>query len=256
MPQPDQAARPLEAIVLAGGFGTRLRAVVADVPKPMAPVAGRPFLEHVLRGLARQGVPRAVLGVGYLHEQIVAHFGLRFEGMALDYEIEHTPLGTGGAIAAALERIEGEAALVCNGDTWLALELPALMALWRQHRQPVIVAREVPDVARYGALDVEHAGTGGRVLGFAEKGRSGPGLINAGVYVLPRTLFADGTPPVPFAIEADVLASLVKRAPVHAFVSDGEFIDIGIPEDYARAQGMRFGSGPDNASQPMEPHAR
>ena len=100
---PGTQTPALEAIVLAGGFGTRLRAVVADVPKPMAPVAGRPFLEHVLRGLAAQGVPRVVLSVGYLHEQIVAHFGPHFEGMAVDYEIESSPLGTGGAIAAALK---------------------------------------------------------------------------------------------------------------------------------------------------------
>ncbi len=240
---PGTATPALEAIVLAGGFGTRLRAVVSDVPKPMAPVAGRPFLEHVLRGLAAQGVPRAVLSVGYLHEQIVAHFGQRFEGMAVDYEIEASPLGTGGAIAAALGRCSGEAVLVLNGDTWLDLDLAALLALWAASREPVIVAREVPDVARYGALEVEGGATGGRVLRFAEKGRQGPGLINAGVYVLPRDLFGGQPPAPPFAIEADVLAPLVQRATVRAFVCDGEFIDIGIPEDYARAQQMRLAPG-------------
>jgi D-glycero-alpha-D-manno-heptose 1-phosphate guanylyltransferase len=226
-----------EAIVLAGGFGTRLRAVVADVPKPMAPVAGRPFLEFVLGGLARKGVRRVVLSVGHLADTIVAHFGSSFEGLALDYAVETTPLGTGGAVAAALQRCSSASVLVLNGDTWLDLELHALVDHARQQQAPVIVAREVDDVARYGSLQVEQ----GRVLRFAEKGRSGPGLINAGVYLLPRDVFGSTAPPPPFSIESDFLAGYVRSHRVEAFVTHGEFIDIGVPEDYHRAQGMNLG---------------
>jgi D-glycero-alpha-D-manno-heptose 1-phosphate guanylyltransferase len=231
----------VDAIVLAGGFGTRLRSVVTDLPKPMAPVAGRPFLEHVLWGLSRQGVRRAVLSVGYLHEKIVGHFGPRFENLALTYVVEDTPLGTGGAIAAALPHCHSEAVLVLNGDTWLDLPLAPLLALWRAHREPVIVAREVPDVSRYGALDVDGQASGRRVLRFAEKGRSGPGLINAGVYLLPNDVFGGRPPASPFAFEAGFLAPLVASASVRAFVCSGEFIDIGVPEDYERAQSMALG---------------
>lgn len=227
----------MEAVVLAGGFGTRLRSVVADVPKPMAPVGGRPFLDYVLAGLARKGVTRTVLSVGFMSEKIIAHFGESHGAMVLDYEIENEPLGTGGAVAAALRRCAGDAVLVLNGDTYLDLELQALIAHWQVHRVPVIVARAVDDVARYGQLDV----AGGRVLRFVEKGGHGPGLINAGVYVLPRSLFAEHLPPIPFSLEAGFLAGYVATHPTDAFVTRGEFIDIGIPEDFARAQGMAAG---------------
>jgi len=226
-----------EALVLAGGFGTRLRTVVADLPKPMAPVAGRPFLEFVLGGLARHGVPRAVLSVGYLSDIIIGHFGHVFQGMALDYAVEATPLGTGGAVAEGLRHCAGPAVLVLNGDTWLDLELHALVGHWQREQAPVIVAREVDDVARYGSLQVED----GRVVRFVEKGPAGPGLINAGVYLLPRDLFAAGAPAAPFSLEADVLAPCVRSRRVDAFITRGEFIDIGIPDDYHRAQRMRLG---------------
>ena len=227
----------MEAVVLAGGFGTRLRTVVADVPKPMAPVGGRPFLEYVLGGLAGKGVKRAVLSVGYLHEKIVAHFGDRFGSMALDYAIETEPLGTGGAIAAALLKCSSDPVLVLNGDTYFDLEVQALAAHWQRHHAPVIVAREVDDVSRYGQLDV----AGGQVRRFVEKGGSGPGLINAGAYLLPRDIFGATPPRAPFSIEADFLVTYVQGHRTDAFVTRGEFIDIGIPEDFERAQSMKIG---------------
>ena len=222
----------MEAIVLAGGFGTRLRQVVPDLPKPMAPVAGRPFLEILLASLARKGFSRVVLSLGYLAEKVVAHFGERFAGMELVYAIEDSPLGTGGAVRQALERCSADHVFVLNGDTYLDVEASEVEAHWQAHRAPVIVACELTDTARYGRLET----LDGRVTGFREKGQAGPGLINAGCYVLPKNIL-DGFPVgKAFSLETDFLVGAVARQRFDVFVTKGQFIDIGIPEDFARAQ--------------------
>jgi D-glycero-alpha-D-manno-heptose 1-phosphate guanylyltransferase len=222
----------IDALVLAGGFGTRLAATVPGVPKPMAPVCGRPFLELLLGALRAKGLRRAVLSLGYRAEMITTHFGPRFGELELAYEIETTPLGTGGAIRRGLARCQGDAALVVNGDTLLDLELTALCQRWADTRRTMLVACEVPDTTRYGRLDVAD----GRLVGFTEKGTPGPGWINSGHYVLPRHLLADPTLPGAFSFEADFLTPRLAQLDVAVFSSQGAFIDIGIPEDYARAQ--------------------
>lgn len=222
----------MEAIILAGGFGTRLKQVVPDLPKPMAPVAGRPFLEILLTSLAHKGFRRAVLSLGYMAEKVVSHFGGQFASMELAYEIEETPLGTGGAVRQALMRCKADHVFVFNGDTFLDLEAAEVEAHWQAHHAPIIVAREVPDTARYGRLDTAD----GRVLGFVEKGADGKGLINAGCYVLPADILDGFAPGQPFSLENDFLAKAVSTRRFDLFVTDGHFIDIGIPEDYARAQ--------------------
>ena len=174
----------MEAIVLAGGFGTRLRHVVPDLPKPMAPVAGRPFLEILLTMLAARGFTRVVMSLGYMAQSVVDHFGDRFAGMDLVYEIERTPLGTGGAVRRGLGRCESDHVYVLNGDTYLDLEFDEVDAQWRREHVPIIVAREVPDTSRYGRLDTSE----NRVTGFNEKGVAGGGLINAGSYVFPKDI--------------------------------------------------------------------
>lgn len=221
-----------EAIVLAGGFGTRLRELVPDWPKPMAPVAGHPFLEIVLRSLAAKGFSRVVLSLGYMAEKISSHFGDHFAGMALVYVVEDQPLGTGGAVRLALSQCKQEPVFVLNGDTFLDLEADDIERLWLEHRRPIIVAREVPDTARYGRLMVQD----GLVKSLTEKGVAGPGLINAGFYVLDRTQLDAFELNQPFSIEADFLAKAVEKMPVDVFVTQGQFIDIGVPEDYHRAQ--------------------
>lgn len=220
-----------EAIVLAGGFGTRLRPVVSDVPKPMAPIAGRPFLEILLTHLARKGVHRVILSVGFMSEKIVGHFGNRFAGMDLDYAVEEHPLGTGGAVKAALGHCEGDHAFVFNGDTYLDLEVSRLDACWTARRCPLIVGREVADTSRYGRLITVE----GRVVGFEEKGKAGPGLINAGCYVLPTDILM-AVPAETFSLESDFLSREIGRRRFELFVTGGDFIDIGIPEDFQRAQ--------------------
>lgn len=222
----------MEAIVLAGGFGTRLRQVVADVPKPMAPIAGRPFLEILLGALAQKGFSRVVLSLGFMAEKITGHFGARFAGMDLAYVVEDTPLGTGGAIRLAFEACSQDHTFVFNGDTYLDLEAELLERQWQAKRHPIVVGRQVPDTTRYGRLLVDSD----RIIQFAEKGIAGPGLINAGCYVLATDALAQFPFHKPFSIETDYLVPEVARAPVDVFVSAGMFVDIGIPEDYARAQ--------------------
>lgn len=222
----------MEAIVLAGGFGTRLREVVPDVPKPMAPISGRPFLEILLSSLAQKGFKRVLLSLGFMAEKVVAHFGDQFAGMELVYQIEKVPLGTGGAVRQALAHCYNDHAFVFNGDTYLDLEVLEVEAHWQAHHAPIIVARRVSDTSRYGRLNVAEE----RVLGFVEKNVGGPGLINAGCYVLPVSILDSFAVDHPFSLETDFLAKEVRLQRFDLFVTQGQFIDIGIPLDYMRAQ--------------------
>jgi D-glycero-alpha-D-manno-heptose 1-phosphate guanylyltransferase len=222
----------VEVIVLAGGFGARLKQVVSDVPKPMAPVAGKPFLEIVLALLGRKGFTRAILSLGYMAEKFVPHFGNRFADMDLAYEIERVPLGTGGAVRQAMGRCKSDHVFVINGDTYLDFEAAEIEAHWQKHHAPIIVAREVADTTRYGRLLVAT----GQVVKFSEKGDSGPGLINAGCYVLPMGILDAFHAGQAFSLETDFLAKVVSSQRLDLFVTNGQFIDIGVPEDYARAQ--------------------
>jgi D-glycero-alpha-D-manno-heptose 1-phosphate guanylyltransferase len=222
----------MEAIVLAGGLGTRLRQVVSDVPKPMAPINGRPFLEILLGSLAQKGFSRVVISVGFMAERISGYFGTRFAGLDLSYVVENAPLGTGGATRLAVESCTQDHVFVFNGDTYLDLEIQSLEQCWQAKKKPIVVCRQVPDTLRYGRLVVD----GGCVIGFAEKGIAGPGLINAGCYALPADALNNFPLNQPFSIETDYLVPEVVRGRVHMFVTEGDFIDIGIPEDYARAR--------------------
>lgn len=222
----------MEAIVLAGGFGTRLRQVVPDLPKPMAPIAGRPFLEVLLSTLARKNFTRVVLSLGFMSEKIIAHFGDNYMGMELVHEVEAQPLGTGGAIRAAMARCVSDHVFIFNGDTYLDLEVDALESLWQSDHHPVIVVREVPNTARFGRVEISE----GRVIAFLEKGMAGPGLINAGCYVLPKDALDDFPLGQPFSLETEFFIKQLKRIRFDGFVTHGRFIDIGVPDDYALAQ--------------------
>jgi D-glycero-alpha-D-manno-heptose 1-phosphate guanylyltransferase len=223
---------PTEAIILAGGFGTRLRAVVSDVPKPLAPVAGRPFLHWLLDGLARQGISRVILATGYMGEVVQASLGQSFAGMAMLYAREETPLGTGGALYAALSHAASERVFVLNGDTWLGAPL-APLAAEAPDADLVLAVRPVADRARYGSVVVE----GNRVLGLAEKGPSGPGLVNAGVYVVRRDLPTRRPIAGAFSLEERVLGQ-PEALDLRAHATEATFLDIGTPEDFARAQSL------------------
>ncbi|MCU0432579.1 MAG: nucleotidyltransferase family protein [Bacteroidia bacterium] len=225
-----------EAVVLAGGFGTRLKTVVSDVPKPMAPVNGSPFLHYLLEYIAAAGIKRIVLSTGYMAEKVRDHFGSNFCNMDIAYCEEKTPLGTGGGIRLALEQCHTQTVLVLNGDSFFAVPLEEYFKA-HQHSDAVasLALRPVDDGARYGTITLED----NRITAFREKTEEvkGSALINGGVYLLNREFYLANTPAgVAFSIEYDFFAKKAAEAHLHGFVSSGYFIDIGIPEDYARAQ--------------------
>lgn len=224
-----------EAIILAGGFGTRLRSLVSDVPKPLAPVSGRPFLAWVLDALAVQGVRRVILATGYRGDCVTETFGQSWRGMELLYSQEHAPLGTGGAIALAFSQVQGDACIVLNGDTWLAIDHTEFDQAWRSgHARLAVALAEVPDVSRYGAVKIAQQ----RVTALIEKGDTGPGYINAGVYAIRRSLLAEFPTKESFSFENEILMPTVKREVVFGYTHTKDFIDIGVPQDYRLAQSM------------------
>jgi D-glycero-alpha-D-manno-heptose 1-phosphate guanylyltransferase len=223
----------MEAIVLAGGLGTRLASRLNGVPKPMAPVAGRPFLEFLLTQLDRAGCTRALLSVGHLHSVIESHFGNSFLSLRLDYIVEDVPLGTGGAIRKALPMASEKLVLVLNGDTFLKADYAAMMRFHAAEAAALTIAvTHQADVARYGGVTVKDR----RIVSFQEKGQHLPGLINAGAYVLDRNIEWPKTLAEKFSFETDFLVPEISRLAPAAFEVNGFFLDIGVPEDLDRAQ--------------------
>lgn len=222
-----------EAIVLAGGRGTRLRSLVSAVPKPMADVNGAPFLAYVLARLAAAGVRTTLLSVGYKHEAITSYFGGSWRGMRLRYVVEPEPLGTGGALALSLAQAEEPSVFVLNGDTYFDVPLQELAARHAAGCCDLTLAlKRLPDVGRYGTVVV----AGGRVVRFEEKAGRAAGLVNAGVYLARRDLLAGVPAGVAFSFEADFLPPRLGELRVCAFTGTGYFVDIGVPEDYLRAR--------------------
>ncbi len=222
-----------EAIVLAGGLGTRLRSVVSDVPKPMSGIDGKPFLEILLRQLSLFGFTKVVLSVGYLHEVIQDYFGHSFGTMRLDYCVEDAPLGTGGAIARSLQQTGSDEILVVNGDSILLASLEYFHEFHRSRKQPAIsiALKAEKDFDRYGAVLLD----GDRIVRFDEKRYVSDGVFNAGLYWLHASVrdYLEKLP-VPFSFEKEVLEKQIF--PLYGCVFHDYFIDIGIPEDYERAQ--------------------
>lgn len=223
-----------EAIILAGGKGTRLRSVVSDVPKPMAPVAGKPFLTYVLDQLVMSGITEAKLSVGYKHEVIKRHFGDRYDTINLTYVVENEPLGTGGGIRLAAESCSSDHVLVMNGDTFFDVELPVFMQLHEDAGNAMTIAlKSMDNVDRYGTVRLK----GNRIEEFVEKSPgAGAGLINGGIYGLNRKLFLEKTSPGTFSMEVDFMQKEVGNLVFGGVISTGHFVDIGIPEDYQKAQ--------------------
>ena len=224
----------MEAIVLAGGFGTRLRRVVSDVPKPMAPVAGKPFLSYLLDDLQRKGIHRVVLAVGYKSDVIYRYYGDSYEGITLSYSFEDTPLLTGGAIKKALQICIEEQVFVLNGDSFFDVNLQAMRESQLISRDSLVIAvKPMKNFDRYGTLVIEQ----NHIKSFREKKHCDQGFISGGIYSFDRNLLAEVTDDS-FSFETDFMTKRIgeKTLKVGAFASDGYFIDIGIPEDYFRAQ--------------------
>lgn len=224
-----------EAIVLAGGLGTRLRKVVSDVPKSMALINGKPFLEYQLNYLESWGIDHVVLSVGYKHDIIRNYFGDQFQSIAIDYAIEEKPLGTGGGIRMAFKKINSYAAFVFNGDTFFEVNLKRLFDFRRIKETDVCLAlRFTDDISRYGAVELDKDY---RINGFTEKGKkTGEGYINGGVYYIRRDFFLNFDWPEKFSIEKDFFEKYFQEYAFYGIRCFSYFIDIGIPEDYARAQ--------------------
>ena len=224
-----------KALLLVGGLGTRLRTLVPSVPKPLAQIGDRPFLELLVRQLQTQGIRRLVLCTGYLADQIESEFGDgRDLGVTIEYSREAQPLGTGGAVKLAQAYLEGAAEfLVMNGDSFLELDLSELLRFHRTHRGLATMAViAVENAARYGTVRVA---SNHQITEFCEKTASdSPGLINAGAYVFSRALL-ECIPDGPVSLEKDIFPNILDRG-VYAAEQRGLFIDIGTPVDYARAQ--------------------
>lgn len=224
--------------MLAGGLGTRLRQAVPDLPKPMAPVNGRPFLEHLLDYWMRQGIDRFVLSVGYKHEVVERHFGNRYRGAKISYAIEDRPKGTGGGLLLAMDQlVRIDPFLAINGDTFFEVDLKILQSFHdRTNADMTVSLREAENNCRYGQvqLDVES-----RITAFKPR-PSEPAwtVINGGVYMMERNIFdqAEWSTDGLLSLEEQILPSLLDAGKrIFGFRENGRFIDIGVPEDYRRA---------------------
>ncbi|MBR5055876.1 MAG: HAD-IIIA family hydrolase [Bacteroidales bacterium] len=222
----------MECVVLAGGMGTRLRSVVADLPKCMAPVAGKPFLHYIVESLETAGFDHIIFSLGYKHEAIEEWIAGRKGSARITYVVETEPMGTGGGVRYALSQATEKDVFVLNGDTYFDVSYRKMLA---RHKASGAVAtlalKPMEYFDRYGEVAVD---TTGHITAFREKRPCEEGLINGGVYVIRRD--ALDVLPEKFSIEKEFFEKEVSRGTLAGFVSDGYFIDIGIPEDYERAQ--------------------
>jgi len=224
----------VSAAILVGGLGTRLRSVVTDRPKVLAPVAGRPFLSHLLDQLDDAGLREVTLLVGFAADQVQAAFGDSYRNLRVNYSVEPKPLGTGGALRLALPLLNCDTILLLNGDSYCDVDFPGFAAFHREHSVAATLAlAEVPDGSRFGRV---LRNTAGRIERFEEKGGSmSPGWINAGVYFFERELVAGIESNRAVSLERDVLPQWVRRGRVFGFPA-GRFIDIGTPQSFAQAE--------------------
>ncbi len=227
----------LPAVLLVGGMGTRLQSVLPSTPKPLARIGDASFLQLLVLHLRSHGIRRMVMCTGHLADQVEGEFGDGHKwGVAIDYSTELSPLGTAGAVKFA-ERylLRDPDFLVMNGDSFLQLDVPRFIRFHREHGGLISMAvRGVPDAARYGTVQL---GTQNRIVGFEEKtGVHAPGIVNGGVYIFNRAIF-EVIPNGPASLESDVFPRLLSKG-VYALEQHGMFIDIGTPEDYARAQAL------------------
>jgi NDP-sugar pyrophosphorylase family protein len=224
----------LTAVILAGGQGTRLRPVVADQPKVLAEVRGRPFLAYLLEQLADVGVRYVVLCTGYLGEQIQATFGESYGGLDLVYSQEASPLGTAGALRLALPLFKSDSVLVMNGDSFCEVNLRSFWS-WHYKRgaDATLLLIQMLDTRRYGRVQVD---ADGLVLDFDEKSdKSGPGWINAGIYLLNHGLLLTIPASDAVSLEQEMFPAWIGGG-LHGYRSEGRFLDIGTPEGYRTAK--------------------
>lgn len=223
----------MKAVILCGGLGTRLGSLTQDTPKPLLEVAGKPFIAYVLNSLTRAGVNGLVLAAGFQWSKLKYCIGDNWDGVPVHYSVESHPLGTGGAIKAAMASASLSEALVFNGDTLFDINISSFVDFAKQSDAQVCIAlRKVEDCSRYGRVKV---GANGEILAFGEKAYKGTGLINGGIYYL-RSKCLDRFAGKSFSFESDFLSLQSPGYPIYGIPFDNYFIDIGIPSDLLRAQ--------------------
>lgn len=219
------------AIILAGGFGTRLKSVINDLPKPMAMINSKPFLHYVFLYLTQQQISKAILSVGYKSQIIEAYFGDKYLDVEIIYSREEEPLGTGGGIKKAFQLIN-DFAYVLNGDTFFDIDLQSIEKVHSKTSADISLALKLmKNFDRYGTVQMKDE----RIVKFEEKKPVDEGLINGGVYFFHKKML-DGIEVEKFSFEKDVLEKYVNENCITGKIFDNYFIDIGIPEDYAKAQ--------------------
>ncbi len=218
----------MKAVVLAGGEGLRLREIIRDIPKPMAPVAGRPFLEYVIAQLRRWNFSEIILATGYKSSAIESFFGDGSRcGVRIRYSREDAPLGTGGALRLALQLVDDDPFVLLNGDSFADVNFDELLAFHSSHRAVCTVGLvSWGDASRYGKVEVND---NGEVTAFIEKA-PGVGYINCGIYAFGRSI-RENLPPYSGSLEREVLPSLIGRG-LFGMPTKSFFVDIGVPEDY------------------------
>lgn len=216
----------MEAIILAGGFGTRLQSVVADVPKPMAPINDKPFLAYLVEELISNGITRIIMAVGYKKEVIEDYFKNNYKGCTIEYSNEDTPLGTGGCVKQAFSLCNEEKVFVINGDTMFKVDLNKMALLGANS----IAVKPLTNFDRYGEVVFNEY-----INLFKEKQYCSKGHINGGIYLLNKNIFDNYNLENRFSLEVDFFEKYLKELKLKPFISDTYFIDIGIPEDYEKA---------------------
>lgn len=223
----------MECIILAGGMGTRLQSVVSDVPKCMAPVAGHPFLYYLIESLTEAGFNHIILSLGYKHEVVEEWLRANPSPIHISTVIEETPLGTGGAVKLALTKAHDDEVFILNGDTYFNVNYRAMIEPHRETQAAATIAlKRMENFSRYGVVDFEEHTH--QILRFNEKQPCESGFINGGVYLINRRELEDY--PDKFSLEKDFFETVITHYFLCGYISDGYFIDIGVPEDYERAQ--------------------
>lgn len=223
-----------EAIILAGGLGTRLRSAVPDLPKCMAPVNDRPFIAYVIDYLQQQGVEKFILSLGYMHEIIIDFINAQYSTLNVQYSIEEEPLGTGGAIRFACLKTTEEDVIITNGDTIFKADLGEVASLYILNKADCTLSlKPMKNFDRYGVVELNEDCS---IKSFKEKQHYEAGLINGGLYILNTKRFLSEYLPLKFSFEKDYMEAFYTQRKMYGVVQDAYFIDIGIPEDYTRAQ--------------------
>jgi D-glycero-alpha-D-manno-heptose 1-phosphate guanylyltransferase len=223
----------MDAIVLAGGLGTRLREAVPDKPKVMAPVNGYPFLKYVLDWLAGHGIGKIILSLGYKADTVTGYFGEAFLGIPLLNIIEKEALGTGGAIVNTIGEAAAEEVLILNGDTWFPVDINKFSEFHSSGNSQVSIAlKALNDFDRYGTVRLQND----VILSFEEKKFCSEGLVNGGIYLVKKDFITSLKMTAPFSFEKEVLEKIAGTGQLRGRIFNEPFIDIGIPDDYQRAQ--------------------